>query len=1472
MLQRVIQFSVKNKLVIGLLMLLWVVFGSFQLTQLPIDAVPDITNDQVQVITSAPSLGAEDVERLITFPIELAISNIPGIKESRSMSRFGLSLITIVFEDGTDVYWARQQVSEKLSMVEITGYADTPQLAPITTGLGEIYQYVLRPQAGYEKKYSLAELRSIQDWLVRRQILGTKGVADVSTFGGDLKQYEVSVNPSRLKAMDLTIADVFNALSRNNQNTGGAYIEKGYTVLYIRSIGLTGSIDDINNIVVKSSASGIPVLIRHIADVHFGSAIRYGALNMAGIGEVTGGIVMMLKGGNSSEVVERVKARIAEVQHMLPEGLVIEPFLDRSKMVDNAIGTVERNLMEGALIVVFVLVLFLGNVRAGLIVASVIPLSMLFAVSMMNLLGVSGNLMSLGALDFGLIVDGAVIIVEAILHQLHLSSYTDRKELSGEEMNGEVVGSATRMMNAAVFGQIIILIVYLPILSLSGIEGKMFRPMAQTVGFAVLGAFILSLTYVPMISSLFISRKLNHKPTISDRMMKRIEQAYGRILERTLSLKKTIVIGAMALFGIALFLFAQMGGEFIPQLEEGDFAVETRLLVGTNLSTTIDAINRVSTAIQKTYPEVEKVVSRIGTAEIPTDPMPIEGGDMIVLLKDKSSWTSASSFAELAEKMAATAQEVLPGVTTSFQYPVQMRFNELMTGAKQDVVCKIFGEDLNQLDAYAQKLQTIARQVKGTADIYVEKVVGMPQVIIDYNRGEIARYGLTIEEVNRTINSAFAGAVAGKVYEGEKSFDLVVRVGTEARKDIQDVMNLQISTPGGVQIPLSRVADIKEIEGPNQIQRENGHRRIIVGFNVRGRDVESIVEELQHRVNREMKLAAGYSISYGGTFQNLQEAKDRLLIAVPVALLMIFMMLYFAFSSLKESALIYISIPLSAIGGVFALTMRGMPFSISAGVGFIALFGVAVLNGIVLITEFNRLQKEGADPLTRVLRGTRNRLRPVLMTASVASLGFLPMALSAGAGAEVQRPLATVVIGGLVTATLLTLFVLPAIYLLIEQRKSGSNHTHIATVVVALLMLSSFSSMAQSNSGASKLSAPNIPANANNNTSLNAVSLDVAISIAIKNNLSVETSRLEKEVAERLSHSGVNPNKATVSADYGQINTIHNDTRFGVSQEFSFPSVYTNQRSTLLSEYKASEESQILTEQSVRTEVRRRYYEYNVLLARRKLLLKADSLFREFADKSNLRLKAGEANVLESTSANTRRAQIAVQLRQLDRDLEIALRQFNLLLQDSVNVTPDGTSIRSDTADSESEVSIESLPQSSLLRYKQDAARYRWRTERARMFPDIVVGYNNQSLIGPQVVEGQDRYFNANTRFSYVNAGITLPLFFKSQSARIEASKLEYLRAEKESVQHNRVMEAAITDARTEIEKYRESLLYYEGEGLQSARTIIQTADQKFNAGDIDFLQWVILVEQSIALETEYINTLSSYNTAVINLRNLIHE
>jgi cobalt-zinc-cadmium resistance protein CzcA len=1451
MLNKIIQFSVKNKLAVGIFTFLWIAVGLYQLTRLPIDAVPDITNNQVQVITTAPSLGAEDVERLITFPIEQALSNIPGLKESRSMSRFGLSLITIVFDDASDVYWARQQVTERLSQVEIDKNANTPELAPATTGLGEIYQYVIKPKNGFEKRYSLADLRTTQDWIVKRQLLGTEGVAGVSTFGGDLKQYEVAVNPSNLRAYGLSISDVFKALNRNNQNTGGAYIEKGPLVLYIRSVGLAGSMEDLRKIVVKNSSNGAPVLIGHIAEVRMGSAIRYGALTMAGKGELCGGIVMMLKGANSSDVIKNVKKRVAEIQKTLPEGLEIEPFLDRTKMVNNAISTVSKNLLEGALIVVLVLVLFLGNLRAGLIVASVIPLSMLFAVSMMNLFGVSGNLMSLGALDFGLIVDGAVIIVEAILHHLHTSKkYATASQITQGELNQEVTTSASRMMNAAVFGQIIILIVYLPILSLSGIEGKMFIPMAQTVAFAVTGAFILSLTYVPMVSTIFMSKRISHQPNMSDRIMTRIENVYQKLLVGALRFKKTMVVSSFVLLAVAVLLFSRMGGEFIPQLEEGDFATETRLLIGTNLSTTIDAFNKISDQLKSEYPEVLNVVSRIGSAEIPTDPMPIEGGDMIIVLKDKSEWTSAQTFPELAEKMAETAQEVVPGVTTGFQYPVQMRFNELMTGAKQDVVCKIFGEDLNKLAQYAEQLGNISKSVDGTADWYIEKVTGMPQVVVNFNRNEIAKYGLNIDEINNTINSAFAGAAAGYIYEGEKKFDLVVRIGHEGRRGIDDVQNLLISTPNGSQIPLYQVASIEEIEGPNQIQRENARRRIIVGFNVRGRDVQSIVEELEKKVSSKIKFEAGYSVTYGGAFENLQQAKSRLVIAVPVALLLIFTMLYFAFSSIKDGALIYTAIPLSAIGGVFALVLRGMPFSISAGVGFIALFGVAVLNGIVLLSEFNRLKKSGiiTDSLELVLTGTKNRLRPVLMTAAVASLGFLPMALSNGAGAEVQRPLATVVIGGLISATVLTLFVLPSLYLLFD----GPLKVRIPAktlVVIAAILLGNL---------AYAQPAPN------------PIGLEAAIKLALEKNRSVQAARLNEETGRHLQGTAFDIAKTNFNADYGQVSTIHNDTRIGISQTFSFPSVYTHQQKALKANYEASKAGTRITEQEIRANVRRQFYQYVGLNEQKKLLIYADSLYALFEAKSNLRFEKGAANLLEKTAATSQRQQIINQLNLLNADIKISIRLFNYAIQDKLDYTPQ-TELRKITYDmiSEDSIPLTDLPFVALAQHRQEAARFHWQTERSKRLPDFTLGYNNQSLIGPQQVNGQERFFSAEKRFNYMSAGIGIPLFFKAHSARIKAARITYESTKKDADQAALQLTTELRIAADQVQKFQESMQYYEGPRLKTADLIIETADQQFQAGEIDYLQWVILVNQAITIKSDYTQLVNSYNLAVIELLKL---
>lgn len=1035
MLNKIIEFSIKNKLIVGLLTLGLIIYGFFELTKLPIDAVPDITDNQVQIITVSPSLGAPDVERFITFPLEQINYNIQGIKEMRSFSRFGLSVITIVFKDDVDIYLARQQVAERLQQIskDIPANLGVPQMAPISTGLGEIYQYVVRSKQGYEHRYNPMELRTIQDWIVRRQLLGTPGVADVASFGGNLKQYEVAINPAVLQSTGVTISEVFSALQKNNQNTGGAYIEKGPSVLFIRTEGLMNKISDIENTLVKNLPDGTPILIKNIGKVQYGKAIRYGAMTYNGKGEVAGAVVMMMKGANSNDVIKDVKTRIAEIQKTLPEGVKIDAFLDRTKMVDNAIGTVSKNLMEGALIVVFVLVLFLGNFRAGLLVASVIPLAMLFAIIMMNIFGVSGNLMSLGALDFGLIVDGAVIIVEAILHRFkHLNKFQEKK-ISQEMMNREVYTSSSTMMNSAVFGQIIILIVYLPILTLQGIEGKMFKPMAQTVIFALLGAFILSLTYIPMMSSIFLSKKMNNKKNFSDKMMEKLEDFYHNTLNKVLKIPNLIFFSVVGLFFISLFIMSRLGGEFIPTLPEGDFAVDTRVLPGSNLKTSTDAVLKSEQVLLKKFPEIEKIVGKTGSSEIPTDPMPIDASDMMIILKPRSEWSSATTYDELAEKMSAELKKNIIGVTYSFQYPVAMRFNELMTGARQDVVCKIYGENLDTLKVYAEKLGAISKKINGAQNIYVEPISGMPQIVISYKREALSQYGLNVEDVNNIVNTAFAGQSTGSVFEGEKKFDLVVRLDGEKRKNVQDVNNLLISSPTGIEIPLSSVANVELKESVNQIQRENAQRRIIVGFNVRNRDIQSTVEDLQKVVDKNFKLPPGYSITYGGTFENLQQAKSRLMIAVPISLFLILLMLYFAFNSIKYGLLIFSAIPLSAIGGILSLWMRGMNFSISAGVGFIALFGVAVLNGIVLIAEFNRQKKLHSDLKDVVKIGGKTRLRPVLMTAFVASLGFLPMAISTGEGAEVQRPLATVVIGGLLLATFLTLYFLPLIYIWFEE-------------------------------------------------------------------------------------------------------------------------------------------------------------------------------------------------------------------------------------------------------------------------------------------------------------------------------------------------------------------------------------------------------------------------------------------------------
>ena len=1057
MFQKLITYSIRHKLVIGVLSIALAIWGVWSLVHLPFDSTPDITDNQVQVITQAPSLGAQEVEQYVTTPVEMALANIPRIQERRSISRSGLSVITLVFDDAADIYWARSQVSQVVEQLEKELPKNTEtEMGPIATGLGEIYHYTIRAKEGYEHQYSLTQLRTMQDWIVRKQLSGTPGVAEVSGWGGYVKQYEVAINTDQLNASGVSVSEVFDALQRNNANTGGSYIEQNSNQYYIRGIGVVKNLEDVANITVKT-VDGTPVKVGDVAKVQLGHATRFGAVTRNGEGEVVAGIAIMLKGENFQEVSKNVKERINQIQKSLPEGVVIEPFIDRTNLVDRVEGTIARNLIEGGLIVIFVLVIFLGNWRAGLVVASVIPLSMLFAFGMMKTFDIDGNLMSLGAIDFGMIVDSAVIIVEAVVTHINTGHFSQPEvraaylaqcqnggaatpfALTQKQMDEEVHFSASRIRQSAAFGEIIIMIVYIPLMTLVGIEGKMFRPMALTVFFAILGAFILSLTYVPMASSLMLSRKVHTRKTFSDRVIEKLQAWYRPVLDWVLARNKDVITGAVALFCVSVVGFKYLGGEFIPSLEEGDFAVEMSMSQGTSLSQMVESCTKVEKLLKKEYPEIKQVVSRIGSAEIPTDPMPVERADIMIALKPKAEWTSAKTTPELMEKMEETLSAI-PGLEAEISQPIQMRNNELLTGIKQDVAIKIFGDDLDVLTQQAGKVKKMIEDVPGVSGIFVEEVAGLPQIQVKYNHEKMAAYGVSVDDISEILETTFAGAVAGSLYEGDKKFDIMLRMDPSLR-NVESLEQLSIPLKDGTNVPLSQVADIDYSPAPAQVSHEDGARRIYVGFNVKGRDVQSTVEDIQEILDEKLKLPDGYYYNYGGEFENLQSATNRLMVVIPIALVIILLLLYATVKNVRESLFVFSAIPLAAIGGVWALWLRGMPFSISAGVGFIALFGVAVLNGIVLIGQMNQMQREEktADKLSasigvtelihhRIIESCMVRLRPVLMTALVASMGFLPMALSQGDGAEVQRPLATVVIGGLITSTLLTLLVLPAIY------------------------------------------------------------------------------------------------------------------------------------------------------------------------------------------------------------------------------------------------------------------------------------------------------------------------------------------------------------------------------------------------------------------------------------------------------------
>ena len=1016
MVDKIILFSMRQRGFVLLGVLALIVGGFYAASKLPIDAVPDITSNQVQVFVTAPALAPQEIERLITYQVEIAMQNLPDVEEVRSVSKFGLSAVTVVFHDHVDIYFARQLVSQRLQEVRanLPPGIPEPEMGPVSTGLGEIYQYEVVGEG-----YTPMDLRTIQDWIIKRQLAGTPGLAEVNTFGGELKQYQVLIDPQKLLKYDLSLRDIIDAVANNNANAAGGYIEHKQEQYIIVGVGLARTMADIGNIVVKAE-DGTPIFVRDVAEITTGAAIRQGAATINGKNEIVCGITMMLQGGNAREVVTRVKERMAEIQQTLPQGVKIVPFYDRSELVNRTIKTVINNLTEGAILVVIVLFLLLMNLRGGFIVASVIPLSMLFAIVMMTLTGESGNLMSLGAIDFGIIVDGAVVLIENAIRKLHERQHNPSIT---EPVNQTLLGSFLEVGRPILFGVGIIIIVYLPILSLQGIEGKMFRPMAFTVVYALAGALLLTLTYVPVVSSFAFTRKISERESPVIRWLKPV---YHKTLSFALNRRLLVMGGAVAIVVGSVLLFTQLGGVFIPTLDEGDMLIELRRLPSISLTEAIHTSQMLEAEL-KSIPEVIDVVSKTGRPEIATDPMSIYQSDVYIRMKPREEWRTAATKDEMIEMMSARMNQI-PGIGGGFSQPIEMRFNELIAGVRSDVGVKIFGEDLETLGVLGEQVFSIVQGITGSADARIQQVEGLPQLQIVVDRDKIARLGINIADVNMLVQTTVAGTEVGRIYEGEKQFDLVVKFGREARNDIEAIKNLLVPAPRDLRVRLADVAEFQMIEGPAEITHSAGRRYLVVESNVRDRDIESFVKELQAHIVQKVNLPVGYTIKYGGEFENLERARTRLTFVVPAALFLIFLLLFVSVNSIRQTLMIFSAIPLAVVGGVVALWLRDMPFSISAGVGFIALFGVAVLNGLVMLSYYNTLMAQGMSVREATLKGSETRLRPVLTTALVASLGFIPMALSTSAGAEVQRPLATVVIGGLITSTLLTLIVLPVIY------------------------------------------------------------------------------------------------------------------------------------------------------------------------------------------------------------------------------------------------------------------------------------------------------------------------------------------------------------------------------------------------------------------------------------------------------------
>lgn len=1445
MIENIIRYSVRNKLIISLFMLAWIGWGAWSLTQLSIDAVPDITDNQVRVVTTTPTLATQEVEQFVTYPVELAMANLPGVKEMRSVSKMGLSIVTIVFEDDMGTYNPRQLVSEQL----VTASADIPEafgspaLMPITTGLGEIYQYTLVVDDEHKDEYDITDLRTIQDWIVKRQLAGVPGVVEINSTGGNVKQYEVAVNPEKLRSMNLTLSDVMEALERNNRNVGGSYVEKGPEALFIRGEGLAENTDDLKNIVVDTQ-NKIPVLVGDIAEVQFGHAIRYGALTRNGEGEAVGGQALMLKGENSDQVIENVKERIVEIQQSLPEGVTIEPFIDRTRLIDKTTSTISENLTLGALIVIFFLVLLLGNIRSGLIVASVIPLAMLFAIGMMNTFGITANLMSLGAIDFGIIIDGAVIIVEFTAYLIS-SQKPELQKLKGSKLSSRIddlaIESGGRMMSSAFFGQLIILIVFVPILTLTGVEGKMFQPMALTFGFAMIGAILLCLTYVPAASALFLKPEgrgeLKFSQTLMDFLTYRV---YRPLIISALRNKGVVVGSAVLLLAASLFVFSRMGGEFIPQLDEGDLAIHPITKPGTSLSRVIENNTKMEQMLLAEFPEITEVVSRTGTGEIPTDPMSLEMSDMFVILKDKDEWVSADTKEELLKKIRATLTQ-LPGIEVAISQPIEMRFNELMTGIREDIAVKIYGEDLQVLADLGEQARSIISELPGASGINLEQTTGLPQLKVKYNRSQLARYGVDIETVNELIQSAYAGGKSGVIYEGERRFDLVVRLAEPHVSDLESIQNLYAVAYDGDQIPLDELAEISYEDGPAQISRDNTRRRIVIGVNAGSQDVQTLVEEIRQNLEQELDLPPGYNITYGGQFENLQRAQSRLLFAVPLSLALIFILLYFSLKSMKHALLVFSAIPLATIGGVFALWLRGMPFSISAGVGFIVLFGIAVLNGIILISFFNELKQAGISDVNRqILMGTRQRLRPVLLTAATDLFGFLPMALSTAAGAEVQRPLATVVIGGLITATLLTLLVLPVLYSLVEKRsRKWSFKPAIALATVLLFTGTAVPVLAQTTNADSTLT----------------LHQEKAVEMALEHYPEIRAGELAIDREAAMSKTAFEPLPTRLFVSQEEAGNGNSGIEnFGIEQELEFPlkSIRKGQAGSARTEL--ARNRSLLTRAELRKEVRLAWQQWRYSMAILDVQERIAETYRNFSHAAELRYETGDIDRLERISAQSLYDEVQAKLEEAKANLSIAERKLQNLIMTDVPLSPSNDHFEPLNITG---VQVDSIATSHpLLETGQSLVKVKEKEtaiERSRFWPNIYGGYKRQRV-------------NGSDGFYAWEVGIRIPLWFGPQRQRVKASRIEedITQANFQTLQLN--LDSRYEEVQQNLQKWQRQYELYKTRRDRDAAEIQRSAARQYEEGSITYTVFTQYLDQAVRIEETYQQTVLRLNEAIIEL------